>query len=211
MFAFARGCTGQISGIWTATSRNSETASRIADGVSTLDGRCSVTTPNPAVPCRKSAAIPAVASVVAGGVARLRWNSSESIMTLPTKRIRSGAIPSRARLSAAARSVVKSRSAIWSVRMRLISSGMSRSKLRRPASTWTTGTPFLMATRLHASVELTSPTTTMQLGRISSSTGSKRRMISAVCTACVPEPTSRLTSGDGSSRSANSRSFIATS
>ena len=64
-----------------------------------------------------------------------------------------------ARLTAALRSVVYSRSAIWSVSTRLISSGIARSKLRRPASTCTTGTPFLTATSAQARVELTSPTT----------------------------------------------------
>ena len=77
---------------------------------------------------------------------------------------RPAAMPSRSRLSAAARSVVYRTSAIWSVSTRLISSGISRSKLRSPASTCTTGMRFLTATRLHASVELTSPTTMTQDG-----------------------------------------------
>ena len=53
---------------------------------------------------------------------------------------------------------------IASVRMRLISSGIVRSKLRRPASTWATGTPSLTAVRAQAIVELTSPTTTTASG-----------------------------------------------
>jgi hypothetical protein len=57
-------------------------------------------------------------------------------------------------------------------------------------------------------VEFTSPTTSTADGRYWSSSGSKRRMISAVCTAWVPEPTSRFRSGAGSCRSAKSRSLI---
>ena len=40
---------------------------------------------------------------------------------------------------------------------RLISSGMVRSKLRRPASTWASGICSLAATRAAATVEFTSP------------------------------------------------------
>ena len=55
----------------------------------------------------------------------------------------------------------------------------------------------MAATRAQASVEFTSPTTTTTSGRCSSSTGSKRRMISAVCRAWEAEPTPRYTSGRG--------------
>ena len=68
-----------------------------------------------------------------------------------------------------------------SVRTRLVSSGIVRSKLRRPASTWATGTPALAATSAQLSVEFTSPTTTTVSGAISLRTGSKRVMIAAVC------------------------------
>ena len=43
--------------------------------------------------------------------------------------------------------------------MRLISSGMRRSKLRKPASTCAMGMPSFAATSDTATVELTSPTT----------------------------------------------------
>ena len=86
----------------------------------------------------------------------------ESIMTLPTK-------PHRRPESLPAR--LSQRPARWYKtvgnlvgQMRLISSGMPRSKLRSPASTWTDGTPFLTATSEHAKVELTSPTTRTQDG-----------------------------------------------
>ena len=86
-----------------------------------------------------------------------------------------------------------------SVSLRLISSGMSSSPLRSPASTWiVTGrrrqpnfhrnrlsapSSNLAATRAQATVELTSPTTTTACGCSSSRTGSNRLMISAVCPA----------------------------
>ena len=50
-----------------------------------------------------------------------------------------GGMPSATRLTSASREVVKSRSLSWSVTRRLSSSGMVRSRLRRPASTWATG------------------------------------------------------------------------
>ena len=50
-----------------------------------------------------------------------------------------------------------SRSARWSTRTRLISSGIRLLKLRSPASTWATGTCSLAAARPPASVELVSP------------------------------------------------------
>ena len=82
---------------------------------------------------------------------------------------------------AALRSVVKSRSASWSVSSRLSSSGMPRSPLRRPASTCATGMPSLAAQSAAAMVELTSPTTTTRSGRSRSSTGSRRSSTCAVC------------------------------
>ena len=106
-------------------------------------------------------------------------------------------MPSRRRLSTPLCSVQKSRSLIASVSMRLISSGISRSKLRRPASTCTSRTPSFTATRPQAMVLFTSPTTSTASGRRSSTIGSKARMISAVCTACEPLPTPRFRSGSG--------------
>ena len=55
------------------------------------------------------------------------------------------------------------------MRIRLISSGMLRSKLRSPASTCATGRPIFTAVSAAASVELTSPTTTTMSGRTCSS------------------------------------------
>ena len=58
-------------------------------------------------------------------------------------------------------SETSSRSAMASVSSRLISSGIVRSKLRRPASTWATGMPSLTAASAQATVLLTSPKTTV--------------------------------------------------
>ena len=73
-----------------------------------------------------------------------------------------------------------------SVRIRLTSSGIPRSKLRRPASTYTILIPIFAATRAQAMVKLTSPTTSRKSGRCSRSTGSIRFMISAVWTVWPP-------------------------
>ncbi len=118
-------------------------------------------------------------------------------MTLPTKQTASGRIPSRVKLSRAARSVVYNRDETWSVSTRLISSGMLRSPLRSPASTCMTGMSFFTAVSAQAMVELTSPTTSTAAGRCWSRTGSKRCMIALVCMAWVPEPTPKSMSGSG--------------
>src|SRR5207247_1322685 len=81
-------------------------------------------------------------------------------------------------------------------------SGIARSKLRRPASTCASGSRNFAHTIAAASVEFTSPTTTVRSGRSSASTGSMRSITLAVCAACEPAPTSRCTSGSGSPTSA---------
>ena len=95
--------------------------------------------------------------------------------------------------------------------IRLISSGMVRSKLRRPASTWATRVPSLAQTSVHASVEFTSPTTTTQSGFSARQTGSKASITRAVWTAWEPEPTPRLTSGRGTSSSSKNTDDIRSS
>ena len=67
-----------------------------------------------------------------------RQRRSESIIGLPTKRMRSAGTPSASRLASASRQVVKQMSESASVTMRLTSSGIVRSRLRRPASTCAT-------------------------------------------------------------------------
>jgi hypothetical protein len=74
---------------------------------------------------------------------------------------------------------------------------MVRSKERKPASTWATGTNSFTQTRAAATVEFTSPYTTTRSGMRSITTGSKRAMIWLVCCAWEPEPASKLTSGAG--------------
>jgi hypothetical protein len=88
---------------------------------------------------------------------------------------------------------------------------MARSKERSPASTWAVRIPSLAATSVAAIVEFTSPTTTSQSGRKPSNTGSKRSMISAVCAAWLPEPTSRLSSGAAIPSSSKNTCDIASS
>ena len=57
------------------------------------------------------------------------------------------------------------RSARWSVTTRLCSSGMPRSKLRKPASTWTSGISRALAASAPANAVLVSPCTTTAAGR----------------------------------------------
>ena len=69
-------------------------------------------------------------------------------------------MPSRSRLSIACRECTSRSRDRWSVRTRLCSSGMRRSKLRSPASRCATGMSSFTAASAPASVELTSPDTT---------------------------------------------------
>ncbi len=75
------------------------------------------------------------------------------------------------------------------------------SKERSPASTCATFTPIFFAVSAQAIVELTSPTTTTQSGRSVRRTFSNAIMIFAVCSAWLPDPTSRWWSGFGISSS----------
>ncbi len=86
---------------------------------------------------------------------------------------------------------VSRRSESRSVTSRLISSGIVRSSLRRPASTWATGISSFAATSDAASVEFTSPTTTTRSGRSVVQTFSNSIITRAVCTACDADPTPR--------------------
>ena len=62
-----------------------------------------------------------------------------------------------------------------------------------PPSTCATRTPSFCAAMAQAMVDVTSPTTRQRSAGESSSSRSYRVMIAAVCSACVPEPTSRFT------------------
>ena len=174
--ARTRGWTGKTIGSRRPIVRSAPSSSSSTSGSSTLAGRCRVRTAN-GRPVRRSR------STIVEALQRIRDASRASAMTLPTKWIFSGAAPSRRRLARAPSSVMNRTSATASVSTRLISSGIVRSKLRRPASTWTTGMPSFTAVRVAASVEFTSPTTSTASGRDAVSTGSRRRITSAVCTA----------------------------
>ena len=84
----------------------------------------------------------------------------------------------------------KSRLEIRSTSIRFSSSGIARSKERRPASTWATGTSSLPAASAPASVEFVSPKTRTTSGRSSSTAASIPGSIRPVCSPCVPEPVS---------------------
>ena len=75
-------------------------------------------------------------------------------------------MPSRRRFSIASSLWMNRWSENWSVTMRLISSGIVRSKLRSPDSTCASGMPSLTATSAAAIVEFTSPGTITQVGRL---------------------------------------------
>ncbi len=95
--------------------------------------------------------------------------------------------------------------------MRFVSSGIERSNERSPASTCADGTPSFAATRLAASVLLTSPYTTTRAGGSATHSRSSPTIAAAVCSAWVPEPTPRFTSGAGISRSRKNTSDIRSS
>src|SRR2546430_15381721 len=81
--------------------------------------------------------------------------------------------------------------------MRLISSGMLRSKLRSPASTWARGNDILLATRPAAIVDVTSPTTITRLGRASVNTQASRTMVSAAAATHEPGVAPTVAAGPG--------------
>ena len=88
-----------------------------------------------------------------------------------------------------------------SVTRRLTSSGIVTSKLRSPASTCATGMSSLAQTSAAARVELTSPYATTMAGRLATNSSSSAASRAPVWWPWLPDPTPRLTSGDGSDRS----------
>ena len=68
--------------------------------------------------------------------------------------------------------------------MRFRSSGIARSPLRSPASTWATGTPASTPARAPAAVEFVSPMTTTQSGRSAAIAPRDRAAASARCQRC---------------------------
>ncbi len=120
-------------------------------------------------------------------------------------------IPSRWRLVIASSEWASRMSLTWSVRTRLCSSGIARSKLRSPASMWAIGMRSFTAASAPASVELTSPATTQRSISRSISTRSTPTSAFAVCSPCVPGPTPRNSSGRGIPSSRKKTSDIASS
>ena len=102
MRACVRGCTGNSTGPSAASCPRAPSNSHSVAASSTLAGRCSVAmvySPR-ATPCARGAA-----SARAAGIVAMR----ESIITLPTKWMRSADSPSRQRFSAASREGANSR------------------------------------------------------------------------------------------------------
>ena len=132
-------------------------------------------------------------------------------MMLPTNLTLASGTPSAFKFALDSLSGVKRRSQRRSVTSRLTSSGMSMSPLRRPASTWAQRTCCFFAQIAHAMVALTSPSTTTQSGFSASITFSKAIIVLPTCSACVPLPISRLTSGLGMSSSWKNCSLMRTS
>ena len=126
---------------------------------STFDGRCSVRIAY--FSCNPKS------DLIVLSLAFSRFEYRLSIITFPTLTILSSATPSALRFSSPSGEGVKSKSATESVKIRFISSGISRSKERKPASTWAQGIVNFAQTIEHATVELTSPTTTTMLGSFS--------------------------------------------
>lgn len=93
--------------------------------------------------------VPFFLACLATGRSRIRV----SIITFPTRWIFPGAIPSRCRFISQSAEGVKRSWESWSVTARLISSGMLRSKDRKPASTCPIGTRNLAQTKAAATVE----------------------------------------------------------
>ncbi len=100
---------------------------------------------------------------------------------------------------------------MWSATMRLISSGIVRSKLRSPDSRWATSMPRRDAQMAAATVEFTSPGTITRSGRSAARMGSSRSMTRAVCSAWLPDPTPSMWSGSGTPSSSKKTWDIALS
>jgi len=108
-----------------------------------------------------------------------------------TRTIFSGATPSARRLRMPDSSVTKRRSQMASVSLRLISSGIVMSKERNPAFHVRHLHAIFFAVSAQAIVEFTSPTTTTQSGRSLLEDLLEGHHDLAVCSAWLPEPTSR--------------------
>ena len=88
-----------------------------------------------------------------------------------------------------------------SATIRFSSSGMVGSKLRSPASTWPTGMPKLRCGKGGCGGRVDVAGHEHDVGRSETSTGSRRSITRATCTACVAEPTPSKWEGSPSSNS----------
>jgi hypothetical protein len=118
-----------------------------------------------------------------------------STTVFPVTAIRSPGIPSSRRFLRACSVGARQRSARWSTAIRLCSSGMFRSKLRSPASTWASGISSALAASAPPSAVFVSPWTTTAAGRRSTKHSSSRSTRSAICCPRVRPPTASITSG----------------
>ncbi len=184
--------------------QNSEHILTGPGSASTLDGRCSVTRPYPAGPLRKFR-VKSFAFQDFAARFRLRNRRPERV----DHQVADEVHPVRRRFLRAAGCLARCVPSCTAGRRSGPSGRGSpppaslRSKLRSPASTCATGTPFLTATRLHASVELTSPTTMTQTGLELVEHRLERFMTSAVWPACEPSRPPGRRPDSGSSRSSN--------
>ena len=190
--ARVRGCTGKTTGM---SRRARSSASTVARSSSRVVDERGTMQRHERVVARLHAEPRATASRRGR---RSRCASSESIIVLPTKWTRSPVdalareVLDRALASATSRSALR-----WSVRRRLCSSGIVRSKLRSPASRCATGTSELHGGERAGERRVHVAGDDDEVGRCSTSTCSIPTSARAVCSACVPEPTPRKTSGCG--------------
>ena len=214
MFARVRGCSANTSGSRADTSpqQREQRLQRLA----VVDVRRPVQRHDAVarrVAEQRRVACPRAAASPAAGRPRRGWRAASRSSRCRRSTTRSAATPSRTQvvLPRCARSCT-ARSAIWSVSTRLISSGIAAVEAAQPGLDVRDRHALLHGDQ-RAGERRIDVADDEHAGRLRArrATGSKRRITSAVCTACVPEPTSRLMSGRGSRRSAKSRSLMSSS
>ena len=119
--------------------------------------------------------------------------------------------PSFSRLVTAVGVGASSRSDTWSATSRLISSGICRLKLRRPASTCARGMWSFAADSVAARVEFVSPYVTTTSGPLPGRTSSRRASIWPVWLPWLPGPTPRLNVAGGIASSSKKMSDMSAS
>mmetsp|Transcript_28235 Transcript_28235/g.78980 ORF Transcript_28235/g.78980 Transcript_28235/m.78980 type:complete len:267 (+) Transcript_28235:1416-2216(+) len=195
-FLPVRGWSGRSRGTPVAAAMPARTRRTCSRGwrVSTFSGRCIVTTRYPPRRTPKRARTSACPVLD-----KARW--TESATVLPTTWTDLAAMPSPSRMSRCRCETANRYVAMWSIRVRLVSSGMRRSYERRPASTWAMGIWAWLAARAHANAVFVSPCTTTTRGVSFSRSSPIRARIFAVCAESEPDPTPRLCVGAGTASS----------